>query len=56
MRPFLGMVLEMLKKFDHLIFFEEHVRMGGLTAAVTNLFIDNKKGEYIFIDFRDAHG
>jgi len=33
--------LDHLKSFKHIIFFEEHVRKGGLTSAVTDLFIDS---------------
>lgn len=33
--------LEQLSEFKHIVFFEEHVRKGGLTSAVTDLFIDS---------------
>lgn len=32
--------MNLLKDYKHIIFFEEHVRKGGLTSAVTDQFID----------------
>ena len=43
LKPISNNLISMLKEFDHIIFFEEHVRKGGVVSAVTDLFIDHNE-------------
>ncbi|PIK14699.1 hypothetical protein [Halobacteriovorax sp. JY17] len=43
LKPLSINLLEMIKDFDHIIFFEEHTRKGGLVSAVTDLAVDHNQ-------------
>ncbi len=40
LKPLSNSILDMIKDFDHIVFFEEHTRKGGLVSAVTDLAVD----------------
>ena len=43
LKPISNTILEMIKGFDHIVFFEEHVRKGGVVSAVTDIAIDHNQ-------------
>jgi transketolase len=43
LKPLSTKILDMIKDFDHIIFFEEHTRKGGVVSAVTDLCIDHSQ-------------
>ena len=42
LHPISETIIDLIHPFEHIIFFEEHVRCGGLTSIVTELLIDKK--------------
>lgn len=43
LKPICESLLSMISDYNHIIFFEEHTRKGGIVSAVTDLAIDNKQ-------------
>ena len=41
LHPISNKIIDLLRPFDHVVFFEEHNRHGGLVSIITEQFIDN---------------